>query len=189
MGCRVAGSERWRESEGERGEEGRRRMEIVTRLWMRASMKPMVCETPRERNEGEGDTAVAPTAEIAHARTRSKRRGKRKKKKEKERKKGKKGEGRGRKERKRERRLVCRYRNQWVRRISTTAPALFSRGSNQLPFLSLSFSLRNGGRSAGRPSLSIWNIGFWRNGTTDRPVIRGSIPSSHGVDLFCLFIY
>lgn len=86
MGCRVAGSERWRESEGERGEEGRRRMEIVTRLWMRASMKPMVCETPRERNEGEGDTAVAPTAEIAHARTRSKRRGKRKKKREREKK-------------------------------------------------------------------------------------------------------
>lgn len=93
MGCRVAGSERWRESEGERGEEGRRRMEIVTRLWMRASMKPMVCETPRERNEGEGDTAVAPTAEIAHARTRSKRRGKRKKKKRKREKKERKERG------------------------------------------------------------------------------------------------
>ena len=45
----------------------RRRMEIVTRLWMRASMKPMVCETPRERNEGERH-GRGPTAEIAHAR-------------------------------------------------------------------------------------------------------------------------
>lgn len=171
----------------------RRRMEIVTRLWMRASMKPMVCETPRERNEGERH-GRGPTAEIAHARgpRREEKEAEREREGEKkERKKGKKGKGRGRKKRKRERRLVCRYRNQWVRRISTTAPALFSRGSNQLPFLSLFLSLyvMAVGWPAGRPSLSIWNIGFWRNGTTGRPVIRGSIPSSHGVDLFCLFIY
>lgn len=62
-------------------------MEIVTRLWMRASMKPMVCETPRERNEGERHGRGS-TAEIAHAR------GPRREEKERE---------RGRKERKKER--------------------------------------------------------------------------------------
>ena len=67
-------------------------MEIVTRLWMRASMKPMVCETPRERNEGERH-GRGPTAEIAHAR------GPRREEKERERE----GEKREkRKERKRE---------------------------------------------------------------------------------------
>lgn len=70
----------------------RRRMEIVTRLWMRASMKPMVCETPRERNEGERHGRDSP-------RTRSKKRGKRGR----ERERGRKKREKKRKERKRER--------------------------------------------------------------------------------------
>lgn len=74
----------------------RRRMEIVTRLWMRASMKPMVCETPRERNEGERH-GRGPTAEIAHAR------GPRREEKETERERGRKKREKKRKERKRER--------------------------------------------------------------------------------------
>jgi len=63
------GGEREREREGERPE-GRSRMDdgIVTRLWMGASMKPMVCKTSRESACGRGQKGGGEsTLEIARA--------------------------------------------------------------------------------------------------------------------------